>query len=127
MPLAVDRIGREHIEMWLIHLGRMHKPTTVSVRYRSLQSFFIYEGAPDVKSAGRIFPGSVAPRRGGGGRGARRGWAPIGRQGGRCRGCSEVRGGQSKPGRRPPVGEGLTGRSVAPGRMAVRSPLRLRW
>jgi len=40
MPAGVDRIGREHIETWLVHLAQKCKPTTVSVRYRSLQAFF---------------------------------------------------------------------------------------
>jgi site-specific recombinase XerD len=40
MPSALDRIGREHVETWMVDLARTRKPTTVSVRYRSLQAFF---------------------------------------------------------------------------------------
>jgi site-specific recombinase XerD len=40
MPVVVERIGREHIELWLVELAKIRKPTTVSVRYRALQAFF---------------------------------------------------------------------------------------
>jgi integrase len=40
MPTAVAKIGREHVEVFIEDQLRRWKPTTASVRYRSLQQFF---------------------------------------------------------------------------------------
>ncbi len=41
MPTEVERVGREHVEAFLVHLRELgRKPTTVSVRYRSLKVWF---------------------------------------------------------------------------------------
>jgi site-specific recombinase XerD len=43
MPTAVGAIRREHIEIWLVELTeRGQRPATVSNRYRSLHSFFVW-------------------------------------------------------------------------------------
>lgn len=40
MPTAVSSIAREHVEAFIEDLDRRFKPTTVGVRFRSLQQFF---------------------------------------------------------------------------------------
>jgi site-specific recombinase XerD len=40
MPTTVAKIGREHVEVFVEDQLARHKPTTASVRYRSLQQFF---------------------------------------------------------------------------------------
>ena len=40
LPTAVEDIRRAHVEAWLDHLIRLHKPATVANRYRSLQQLF---------------------------------------------------------------------------------------
>jgi len=70
--------------------------------------FVIYQGALDVKSAGRCFPGSFAPRRGGGSNLSARQSRAV------------------KAGRRPPVGEALRARAFAVGIMDDEAALRLR-
>jgi site-specific recombinase XerD len=40
LPTAVNQITREHIEMFMTDQLARHKPTTASVRFRSLQQLF---------------------------------------------------------------------------------------
>jgi site-specific recombinase XerD len=40
MPTAIAKVGREHVEVFIEDQLAKHKPTTASVRYRSLQQLF---------------------------------------------------------------------------------------
>jgi site-specific recombinase XerD len=41
-PTIIDRIGREHVELFLAHLTKNRKPATVHNRYRALRVFFTW-------------------------------------------------------------------------------------
>jgi hypothetical protein len=40
MPTEVEKIGREHVEAFIIELRARHSPATANLRYRSLAQLF---------------------------------------------------------------------------------------